>query len=118
MAGRCERGPAPGAKAALATAIDVASRFGERLVIVYGTEPPGALGEEHRSHEAALEQLGSETYLYASAPGLPQICVRQEGQLGLARGDTVRLRARRDAIHLFNSEGLALRAMQGTGHLA
>ena len=35
-----------------------------------------------------------------------------------ARGDTVRLRARRDAIHLFNSEGLALRAMQGTGHLA
>lgn len=55
----------PGAKAALATAIDVASRFGERLVIVYGTEPPGALGEEHRSHEAALEQLGSAAVRHA-----------------------------------------------------
>ncbi|CAM3732278.1 hypothetical protein ROMU108268_01140 [Roseomonas mucosa] len=80
-------------------------------------EPTGE-GGDLEAHVDLLEQLGSETYLYASAPGLPQICVRQEGQLGLARGDTVRLRARRDAIHLFNSEGLALRAMQGTGHLA
>lgn len=55
----------PGARAALATAIDVASRFGERLVVVYATEPPGTLGEEHRSHEAALRQLGGEAVQHA-----------------------------------------------------
>lgn len=55
----------PGARAALATAIDVASSFGERLVVVYATEPPGALGEEHRSHEEALQQLGDEAVRHA-----------------------------------------------------
>lgn len=48
----------PGAKAALVAAISVAKRYGERLVIVYGTAPPGSLGEEYRSHEEALEQIG------------------------------------------------------------
>ncbi len=48
----------PGARAALAAAIRVARQAGERLVIVYGTAPPGSLGEEQRSHEAALAQLG------------------------------------------------------------
>lgn len=55
----------PGARAALTTAIDVASRFGERLVVVYGTEPPGSVGEEHRSHEAALQQVGGEAVRHA-----------------------------------------------------
>ena len=27
-----------------------------------------------------VEQLGGETYLYGSAPGLPQLTVRQDGQ--------------------------------------
>lgn len=48
----------PGARAALGTAIRVAQQSGEQLVIVYGTAPPGSLGEEQRSHEAALTQLG------------------------------------------------------------
>lgn len=48
----------PGAKAALVAAISVAQRYGERLVIVYGTAPPGSLGEEYRSHSEALEQMG------------------------------------------------------------
>lgn len=48
----------PGAKAALVAAISVAQRYGEPLVIVYGTAPPGALGEEFRSHQEALEQIG------------------------------------------------------------
>lgn len=55
----------PGARAALVTAIDVATRFGEQLVVVYGTEPPGSLGEEHRSHEAALQQLGGAAVAHA-----------------------------------------------------
>lgn len=55
----------PGALAALSTAIDVARRFQEQLVIVYGTEPPGALGEEHRSHQAALQQIGGTALQHA-----------------------------------------------------
>ncbi|BFL66029.1 Maltose/maltodextrin transport ATP-binding protein malK (plasmid) [Roseomonas mucosa] len=102
--------------------LDLPGGLREGEPVTFGVRPehlePTGEGGDLEAHVDLLEQLGSETYLYASAPGLPQICVRQEGQLGLARGDTVRLRARRDAIHLFNSEGLALRAMQGTGHLA
>lgn len=55
----------PGARATLETAIEVASRFDERLVVVYGTEPPGSLGEEHRSHQAALQQLGTTAVQHA-----------------------------------------------------
>ncbi|PZP48368.1 MAG: sugar ABC transporter ATP-binding protein [Azospirillum brasilense] len=102
--------------------LDLPGGLREGEPVTFGVRPehlePTGEGGDIEAHVDLLEQLGSETYLYASAPGLPQICVRQEGQLGLARGDTVRLRARRDAIHLFNSDGLALRAMQGTGHLA
>lgn len=49
----------PAAAAALDAAADIASRYGEDLVIVYGVEPPAAgVGEELRSHEAALEEVG------------------------------------------------------------
>lgn len=48
----------PGAKAALLAAISVARKYDEDLVIVYGTAPPGNLGEEFRSHQQALEQIG------------------------------------------------------------
>ncbi|MCH1882556.1 universal stress protein [Agrococcus sp. ARC_14] len=57
----------PGAKQALTTAIDVARRYGEQLVIVCGTAPPGSLGEESRSHEAALQQLGGAAVAHAVA---------------------------------------------------
>ena len=48
----------PGAEAALATAIEVAQRFGEELVLVYGVAPPGGVGEERGAHRDALEELG------------------------------------------------------------
>jgi nucleotide-binding universal stress UspA family protein len=48
----------PGAERALATAITVAKQFGEPLVLVFGAEPPGGLGEEAQSHREALEELG------------------------------------------------------------
>lgn len=48
----------PGARAALTTAIDLAQRFGQPLVLVYGISPPGGLGEEFRSHSRALSELG------------------------------------------------------------
>lgn len=47
-----------GARRALVTAIDVARRFGEPLVIVYGASPPGGVGEEYRSHQDALVDIG------------------------------------------------------------
>lgn len=48
----------PGARHALRVAIDVARKYGERLVLVYGTAPPGGVGEEFSSHHAALEEIG------------------------------------------------------------
>jgi nucleotide-binding universal stress UspA family protein len=48
----------PGAREALRVALDVATRYAEPLVIVYATAPPGAVGEEFRSHREALEEIG------------------------------------------------------------
>ena len=48
----------PGAEAALGAAIDVATKYGEELVLVYGAAPPGGLGEEVRSHREALMEMG------------------------------------------------------------
>jgi multiple sugar transport system ATP-binding protein len=56
-----------------------------------------------------VEQLGGEAYLYGSAPGLPNLTIRSEGQSLLQRGATVALRLRRDAMHLFDSNGRAHR---------
>jgi nucleotide-binding universal stress UspA family protein len=47
----------PGARRALEQAIDIAGRYDERLVLVYGVSPPGGLGEESRSHRDALSEL-------------------------------------------------------------
>ena len=48
----------PGADAALEAAIEVASRFGEDLVLVYGAAPPGGMGEEFHAHLDALREMG------------------------------------------------------------
>lgn len=48
----------PGAARALGAAIEVAAAFGEPLVIVHGVGAPGGLGEEYRSHRAAVEAAG------------------------------------------------------------
>lgn len=65
----------PGADAALDAAIEVASKFGEELVLVYGAAPPGGLGEEARSHRDALMELGrtatGRALERASAAGVP-----------------------------------------------
>ena len=39
-----------------------------------------------------VEQLGGETYLYGSAPGLPQLTVRQDGQARYDRNQRLGLR--------------------------
>jgi nucleotide-binding universal stress UspA family protein len=55
----------PGADAALDTAIQVAQRFGEELVLVYGAAPPGGMGEEFKSHLDALLEMGRTATAHA-----------------------------------------------------
>jgi nucleotide-binding universal stress UspA family protein len=55
----------PGADAALETAIQVAHRFGEELVLVYGAAPPGGMGEEFKSHLDALLDMGRTATAHA-----------------------------------------------------
>lgn len=55
----------PGADAALTTAISIAARFGEELVIVYGAGPPGGLGEEANAHRDALREIGRTALSHA-----------------------------------------------------
>ena len=44
---------------ALDTAIDLAKRYGDRLVVVFAVEPPvRSVGEEFQEHEKALEEVG------------------------------------------------------------
>lgn len=54
---------------ALEVAIDLASRYDEPLVVVYGVAPPGggSGGEEFRAHEQALEEIGREVTEHARA---------------------------------------------------
>jgi ABC-type sugar transport system ATPase subunit len=54
------------------------------------------------------EQLGGETYFYATAEGLPSFTIRETGQASRSRGDTVRISPRRDCIHLFAEDGTAI----------
>lgn len=43
---------------ALDTAVDLAKRFGDRVVIVFGAGPPGTPTEEFREHRRAIEEIG------------------------------------------------------------
>jgi nucleotide-binding universal stress UspA family protein len=50
----------PGSRPALAMAISLATRFDEPLVLVYGVEPPGGLGEEFQAHQPAVSHAVAE----------------------------------------------------------
>ncbi|RYB92006.1 universal stress protein [Nocardioides oleivorans] len=55
----------PGSEAALAAAIEVATKFGEDLVLVYGAAPPGGMGDEARVHREALMEMGRTATAHA-----------------------------------------------------
>ena len=55
----------PGAERALSAAIEVASAFGEPLVLVYGAAPPSAMGEEYSSHHEAIAAIGRAALAHA-----------------------------------------------------
>jgi multiple sugar transport system ATP-binding protein len=56
-----------------------------------------------------VEQLGGDTYLYGSAPGLPQVTVRQNGQAPRQRGEALSIRFEPAHLHLFDVEGRTVR---------
>ncbi|MEJ8645566.1 universal stress protein [Streptomyces sp. MS1.HAVA.3] len=65
----------PGAERALHVALEVATAFGEPLVLVYGAAAPGAAGEEYRAHREAVRQAGRSALAHAveeaDAAGVP-----------------------------------------------
>jgi nucleotide-binding universal stress UspA family protein len=50
----------PGARRALSYAVDLAKLLSDELVLVYGAEPPGRMGDELAEHTAALAERGRE----------------------------------------------------------
>jgi nucleotide-binding universal stress UspA family protein len=48
----------PGARRALGYAVDLAKLLGDALVIVYGAEPPGRMGDELAEHFKAVAERG------------------------------------------------------------
>ncbi|MGW2040876.1 universal stress protein [Streptomyces virginiae] len=65
----------PGAERALYVALEVATAFGEPLVLVYGAAAPGSTGEEYRAHREAVRQAGRSALAHAveeaDAAGVP-----------------------------------------------
>lgn len=55
----------PGARAALEVAIQLAEDLGDRLVIAFGYEPPGDIGEELTAARAAVRELGERVAHHA-----------------------------------------------------
>jgi nucleotide-binding universal stress UspA family protein len=55
----------PGARAALEVAIELASDLGDRLVIAFGYEPPGDIGEELTAARAAVREIGERVAHHA-----------------------------------------------------
>jgi multiple sugar transport system ATP-binding protein len=81
--------------------------------ITIGVRPEHILvgGKEESDIEVKVnysEQLGSETYFYCSAEGMPQLIVHQAGQNMISKGDNLYLRFDRTCMHLFGSDGKAI----------
>ncbi|MGI9399827.1 MAG: ABC transporter ATP-binding protein, partial [Rhizobiaceae bacterium] len=55
------------------------------------------------------EHLGSDTFLYITIDGGDSFTVRADGELDINYGDTVYLTPRKDKIHRFDDDGLAIR---------
>jgi nucleotide-binding universal stress UspA family protein len=109
----------PSAKAALSTAIEQAKTFGDRLVIVYGDEPPGrTAGEEFREHRRVLEEMGSG-FLAEAADEARQAGVEVETLLiprkpSVALGDVARERGARMIVVGTYGEGPFRSAILGS----
>ena len=67
----------PGARRALNYAVDLAKLLKDQLVLVYGAEPPGRMGDELAEHTAALAERGRyalrQAVVIADAAGVTTI---------------------------------------------
>lgn len=54
-----------GARAALEAAIELARELGDRIVIAFGYEPPGDMGEEIRAARDAVREVGERVAHHA-----------------------------------------------------
>ncbi|MFD3869926.1 universal stress protein [Streptomyces sp. NPDC058623] len=89
----------PGAERALHVALEVATAFGEPLVLVYGANAPGATGEEYRAHREAVRQAGRNALARAvtaadeaGVPSTVEIVDDRPAQALLAAADRHRAR--------------------------
>ncbi|MCB9943531.1 MAG: sn-glycerol-3-phosphate ABC transporter ATP-binding protein UgpC [Geminicoccaceae bacterium] len=83
-------------------------RSGDRITFGIRPEHVDIVDQESADMTARvdlLEQLGGETYLYASVDGLPQFTVHHEGQVQIDKGASLPLAFRRPCLHLFDAEG-------------
>jgi nucleotide-binding universal stress UspA family protein len=55
----------PGSQAALEVAASLAAEHGDDLVIGFGIEPPGTVGDEGRAHRDALRDAGEKAAKHA-----------------------------------------------------
>jgi nucleotide-binding universal stress UspA family protein len=55
----------PGSRRALEIAVSLARRFDEPLILVFGVEPPGGVGEEFIAHQRAVAELGRTAVQHA-----------------------------------------------------
>ena len=55
----------PGARRALTHAIDLAKLLDDTLVLVYGAEPPGRMGDEFAEHLEAIAEQGRSALSHA-----------------------------------------------------
>ncbi len=55
----------PGARRALTYAIDLAKLLDDTLVLVYGAEPPGRMGDEFAEHLEAIAEQGRSALSHA-----------------------------------------------------
>jgi hypothetical protein len=74
----------PGARSALRVAIEMATAYGEPLVIVYGVAAPGVTGEEYGAHHEAVREAG-DTASCCTSPACRCSACPRPGPAALSR---------------------------------
>ncbi|GGH12945.1 sugar ABC transporter ATP-binding protein [Alsobacter metallidurans] len=99
LAGRALAGVTPGAQLA-----------GEAVTLGVRPEHVGLCAAPEADATVAVdlvEQLGGETFLYASGQADLKLTIRLDGQVGVGRGDILPVRFDRARLHVFDAAGRA-----------
>lgn len=106
-------------RAAVGVAIELAAGMGDRLVLVFGDEPPGrAAGEEFRDHQRVLEEMGTrvleEAAEKAIAAGVEAEILLVPRKPSVALAETARARGVRMIVVGTYGEGPLTSAILGS----